>query len=94
MKPDPAKETSQKRAAHWRSNRRLTMLLLSVWFLVTFGVIFFARSLSEFSLFGWTFSYYMAAQGTLFIYVIIVGLYAWRMQKLDQQLKGGDGNDQ
>jgi putative solute:sodium symporter small subunit len=94
MKPDPAKNTSQQLAAHWRSNRRLTMLLLSVWFLVTFGVIFFARSLSEFSLFGWTFSYYMAAQGTLFIYVIIVGLYAWRMQKLDEQLKGGDGNDQ
>jgi putative solute:sodium symporter small subunit len=94
MKPDPAKNTSQKLAVHWRSNRRLTMLLLSVWFLVTFGVIFFARSLSEFSLFGWTFSYYMAAQGTLFIYVIIVGLYAWRMQKLDEQLKGGDGNDQ
>lgn len=69
------------------------MLLLMIWFLVTFGVIFFARSLSEFTLFGWPFSYYMAAQGALFVYVAIVGLYAWRMSRLDRQLKGGDGDE-
>jgi putative solute:sodium symporter small subunit len=87
---DTAKTPAQRLAVYWRRTRHFTMLLLAIWFLVTFGVIFFARSLSEFSLFGWTFSYYMAAQGTLFIYVIIVGLYAWCMPTLDREFRGED----
>jgi putative solute:sodium symporter small subunit len=76
-------QTLDKRATHWRATRRVTLVLLAIWLAVTFCVIFFARSLFEFTLFGWTFSYYMAAQGTLFIYVILVGVYAWYMRKLD-----------
>ena len=80
------------RAAYWRRTRRLTLLLLCAWFAVTSGVIFFARELSEISLFGWSFSYYMAAQGTIFIYVLLVGVYAWRMPRLDRMLKDADDN--
>jgi putative solute:sodium symporter small subunit len=94
MKPDPAKPASLDLATYWRRTRRITVLLLCIWFLVTFGVIFFARALSELTLFGWSFPYYMAAQGTLFIYVIIVGFYAWRMPKLDRQFKQGAGDDE
>jgi putative solute:sodium symporter small subunit len=92
MTLDPIKNTTQNRAAYWRSTRRFTMLLLCIWFLATFGVIFFARPLSELRLFGWTFSYYMAAQGTLFIYLMIVALYAWRMPKLDRKLNDEDAH--
>jgi putative solute:sodium symporter small subunit len=93
MKPESPDTGSQRLAAYWRSARRLTMILLGIWFLVTFSVIFFARSLSEFTLFGWTFSYYMAAQGTLFVYLAIVGFHAWAMARLDQRLTGKDGHD-
>lgn len=89
----PKTTTTRSVSSYWRSTRRLTLVLLSIWFLTTFGVIFFARSLSELTLFGWTFSYYMAAQGILFIYVLIVGVYAWRMSYLDRQLRGGDRDD-
>jgi putative solute:sodium symporter small subunit len=86
-KPNPI-----KREAYWRSTRRFTLLLLALWFFVTFTVIFFARPLSQLDFFGWSFSYYMAAQGTIFIYVIIVGLYAWRMARLDKRLEKENGN--
>jgi putative solute:sodium symporter small subunit len=66
--------------------------LLLVWFLMTFGVIFFARELSGLTLFGWPLSFYMAAQGATLIYVVIVAVYAWRMQRLDETLKD-DGTD-
>lgn len=79
-------------AAYWRSTRRFTLLLLGLWFFVTFAVIFFARPLSKLSFFGWSFSYYMAAQGTIFIYVIIVGVYAWRMARLDKRLREESGH--
>jgi putative solute:sodium symporter small subunit len=72
---------------HWQRVRRLTAVLLAVWFGVTFGVIFFARELSAFTLLGWPVSFYMAAQGTILIYLAIVAIYAWRMRRLDQALE-------
>jgi putative solute:sodium symporter small subunit len=73
----------QRRAALWRRTRRLTMTLLAVWFGVTFAAIFFARELASLTLFGWSVSFYMAAQGALLVYLAIVGVYALAMRALD-----------
>ena len=72
------------RQRHWRSNLLVTALLLLVWLLVTFGVSYFARELS-FSFFGWPFSFWMAAQGSLVIYCLIVWFYAHHMALLDER---------
>ena len=69
---------------YWRRNLRVTAVLLAVWFLVTFVVEFYARELS-FSFFGWPFSFWVAAQGALIVYVLIVGFYAWYMNRLDHE---------
>lgn len=82
----PSVETTNKQSMHWRRTRRLTVKLLGVWFVVTFGTIFFARELSGLKLFGWPISFYLAAQGTALIYLLIVGLYAWRMRQLEKNL--------
>lgn len=63
---------------------------MAVWFFVTFATIFFARELSRFTLFGWHFPFYMAAQGTVLIYVAIVAFYAWRMRDYDKMIKRDD----
>lgn len=70
------------RQRHWRGNLFVTALLLLVWLIVTFGVSYFARELS-FSFFGWPFSFWMGAQGALAVYLLIVGFYAWYMNRLD-----------
>ncbi|MDB5839695.1 MAG: hypothetical protein JWQ23_1647 [Herminiimonas sp.] len=92
MPSTPDRTLPARRAAYWRVTRRLTALLLTAWFVVSFGVIFLARELSGITLFGWPVSFYMAAQGTILIYVLIVGFYAWRMQRLDRKFirDGGD----
>jgi len=72
----------QARRQHWRSNLRLTAGLLWVWFVVTFVVSYYARELS-FSFFGWPFSFWMGAQGSLGVYCLIVWFYAWYMSRLD-----------
>ncbi|HNH99200.1 MAG TPA: DUF4212 domain-containing protein [Rhodocyclaceae bacterium] len=69
---------------YWQKNLRLTGILLAIWFVVTFGVSYFARELS-FSFFGWPFSFWMGAQGALVIYVIIIWYYARAMNRLDQE---------
>jgi putative solute:sodium symporter small subunit len=72
------------RDLYWQRNLRLTALLLAVWFIVTFGVAFFARELS-FSFFGWPFSFWVAAQGALIVYVLLVWFYARTMDRLDRE---------
>ncbi len=68
---------------YWRKNLRITGVLLVIWFIATFGVIYFARELATINFFGWPLSFYMAAQGSLIIYVLIIGFYAMYMRKLD-----------
>jgi len=68
----------------WRRNLRLTAVLLAVWFFVTFVIGWFARDL-DFDFFGWPFSFWVAAQGALIVYVAIVWFYAVRMDRLDDE---------
>jgi putative solute:sodium symporter small subunit len=67
---------------YWRKTLNITGILLVIWFVITFVVGYFARELS-FSFFGWPFSFWMGAQGSLAMYVAIIGYYAWYMNKLD-----------
>lgn len=76
-----------RRAAHWRATRRLTAILLLVWLLTGFLTVFYARELLHLNLFGWPLPFYMAAQGASLIYLAIIGLYAWRMRRMDQAFR-------
>ncbi len=73
------------------------MALLGVWFAVNLGVIFFARELASLTLVGWPIPFYMAAQGTTLIYLLIVGGYAYAVNRLEQEAgtieDREDGND-
>lgn len=84
--PHNADKIVHRRTAYWQRVRRLTFVLLAIWFAATFGIIYFARELSTFTLLGWPFSFYMAAQGLTLLYVILVAFYAMRMRRLDKLL--------
>ncbi len=84
----------QRRGEYWRRTRLLTAILLTIWFTTTFTVIFFARELTNFSLFGWPFPFYMAAQGLILVYLIIIGVYVRRMKGLDKLIKGAANDGQ
>ena len=81
--PAPAQDPTAL-PAHARGNLRLTAVLLGVWFLVTFGVGFFAREL-DFTVFGWPFSFWMGAQGALVVYVLITAFYAGYMNRRERR---------
>ena len=71
-----------RKRAHWRRIKRLTGWLLLLWMVVTFVTTYYARDLA-FTFFGWPFSYWMAAQGSLFVYLFITVAYAWLAHRLD-----------
>lgn len=74
---------TQTHIDYWHKNLRLTAVLLVIWFIATFVVAWYAVPLSEIKFFGWPLSFYMAAQGSLIIYVCIIGYYAMTMRKND-----------
>ena len=77
-------EPDERHRSYWRKNLKLTAALLVIWFVVTFVVGYFARDLS-FSFFGWPFSFWMAAQGSLIVYVVLTWYYARTMDRLDRE---------
>jgi len=77
-------EVPAQRRRYWRRNLKLTGSLLAVWFIVTFVVAFFAREL-QFSVFGYPFSLWVAAQGAPLVYLALIGFYARIMNRLDRE---------
>ena len=78
----PAMRFNGKHRRYWRKNQIVIAVLLLIWFAVTFGASYFARSLS-FNFFGWPFSFWLGTQGALLVYGLIIGFYAWYMNRLD-----------
>jgi putative solute:sodium symporter small subunit len=86
-------ELSEKHREYWQRNLSLTAILLLIWFVITFVLGYFAIPLAQFSILGFPFSFYMAAQGSLIIYVILIWLYARRMGRLDRQYDVAEGEE-
>lgn len=87
--PPPARERLNRR--YWRATQRLTLMLLGVWTLISFGMTWFARDLS-FTFFGWPFSFWVASQGALMGYLLIVAFYAWQMARHDDEHREDAGD--
>ncbi len=83
-------QLTKRHEEYWRRNLRITGVLLAIWFVVTYVIGFFARDLT-FKFFGWPFSFYMAAQGSLVIYVLLIWYYARYMNQLDQEYGVDEG---
>ena len=85
-------ELTQKHKEYWRKNLFITTVLLLLWFIVTFIEAWFARELNAVTFFGFPLGFYMSAQGSLVIYVVIIGIYAWYMRKLDLEYGVDEGD--
>jgi putative solute:sodium symporter small subunit len=87
-------ELSAKHHEYWRKNLFITAVLLLVWFVVTFVEGWYARELNNISFLGFPLGFYMSAQGSLIVYVVIIGIYAWYMNRLDKEYGVHEGDDE
>jgi putative solute:sodium symporter small subunit len=86
--------TEEQRKSYWRYNIRLTTILLVIWFVVTYLISgLWAGWLNQFSFIGFPLGYYMAAQGSLAIFVIEIAVYAYLMNKLDTKYGIDEGGE-
>ncbi len=79
-------EKQQKATAYWKENLRYLLILLSIWFLVSYGAgILFKDLLDNFSLGGFPLGFWFAQQGSIYVFVILIFVYVRLMNKLDKK---------
>ena len=71
--------------AHWEKTRSLTFLVLGLWVIFSFVVHWFAVPLNNMSFIGFPLGYYMAVQGSLIVFVILIFFLNWRQDKIDDE---------
>lgn len=86
-------QLTDKHVEYWHRNLKVTAVLLAIWFVVTFVASFFARELNAITVLGFPLGFYMGAQGSLIIYVLIIWYYARFMNRLDQEYGVHEGED-
>lgn len=78
--------TPENRAAYWKANVRLLITLLIIWFLVSYGAgILFSGPLNAISLGGYKLGFWFAQQGSMYIFLVLIFVYALRMNQLDKK---------
>lgn len=82
---------SEKTNAYWQANLRLILSLLVVWFVVPFlGGIIFVDWFNQFHLGGYKLGFWIAQQGAIYLFVVLIFIYARQANKLDDQYREGD----
>jgi len=72
--------------AYWRENIRYVLILLSIWFLVSYGAgIIFKDALNSIRLGGFKLGFWFAQQGAMYVFVILIFVYVRLMNKLDKK---------
>ena len=75
-----------KSKAYWKDNIKYLLILLTVWFLVSFGAgIIFKNFLNEFKFGGFKIGFWFAQQGAMYVFVILIFIYVRLMNRLDKK---------
>ncbi|MEM9558610.1 MAG: DUF4212 domain-containing protein [Acidobacteriota bacterium] len=76
-------DATQAREAYWKKNRRLIAILLTIWAMVSYGLaILFPMTWNIGKLPA---GFWWAQQGSMYVFVILIFVYAWRMDAIDRE---------
>ncbi len=81
----PVEFGPDERKAYWKANISLLGKLLAVWFVVSFGFgIILEEWLNQFTFFGFELGFWFAQQGSIYVFVVLIFVYARRMRQIDR----------
>lgn len=82
----------EKRKEYWKINLTYVGILLSVWFLVSyvFGILL-VDQLNQIQIAGFELGFWFAQQGSIYVFVIIIFVYVWLMNRLDKKYDVHEG---
>ena len=70
---------------HWEKTKGLMFLTLAIWFIFSIVIFMFGESLNNGSFLGYPLAYYMCAQGSIIIFVVLIFWFANRQEKIDEE---------
>ena len=77
---------SDSAQTYWKSNIKIVLVLLSIWFFISFGCgILFVDFLDQFRFGGFKLGFWIAQQGSIFVFVVLIYAYIYLMDKLDNE---------
>ena len=77
---------SKNNSEYWRANITLMLILLAVWFFVSFVCgILIVDYLNQFRFFGYKLGFWFSQQGAIYTFVVLIFVYVWGMNKLDKK---------
>ena len=71
--------------SHWRDTKNLMIYVLLAWFFFAYLIHFFVGSLNDWLFLGFPLGYYMASQGSLLAFVVLIFVFAMRQNKIDEK---------
>ena len=75
----------ENRARYWRANLRILVILLSVWFAVSFGLgILWVEPLNRIHIGGFPLGFWFSQQGSIYVFIGLIWVYARRMDRIDR----------
>jgi putative solute:sodium symporter small subunit len=78
--------SNERLAAYWSENKRLIFTLAVIWFLASLIHPLFAKQLNSITILtGFPLGYWLASQGSITLFVILIFVYAFRMNSLDKK---------
>jgi putative solute:sodium symporter small subunit len=84
------KEQQVDTKAYWAANLRLTIALLGIWFIVSYGAgILFRGFLDQFSIGGAPLGFWFAQQGSIYVFVVLIFYYCAAMKRLERKYRIG-----
>ncbi len=78
-------QPSTRAEEHWRRTRGLMLVSLLIWFIFSFAIHFFVEPLNRITFLGFPLGFYMAAQGSLIVFVVQIFWFAWKQNKIDEE---------
>jgi len=87
-RPSTSSGDTKRRAEYWRRNIRYLVILLVIWFVVSFGFgILLAGPLDAWTIPGTGFpvGFWFAQQGAIYVFVALIFVYVWLMNRLDRE---------
>ena len=74
--------------SYWKANLKIVSILLSIWFIWSFGAgIIFSDFLDKIIIGGFELGFWFAQQGSIIIFVLLIVVYCFLMNRLDKKFK-------
>jgi putative solute:sodium symporter small subunit len=87
----PSEHAAQLRETYWRENRRWMLILGAVWFFVSLGCgVLWVEPLNQIQWGGFKLGFWFAQQGSIFVFILLIFVYARVMARLEKRLGLGE----